>query len=58
MEDLKSRNRTYLNGEAGAIDEVRVLRPGDQIRICEVTFVFQADTPIQVQLAPGKSADQ
>jgi phosphoserine phosphatase RsbU/P len=46
VEDLKSRNRTYLNGEPGAIDEVRVLRPGDQIRICEVTFVFEADTPI------------
>ncbi len=46
VEDLKSRNRTYLNGEPGAIDEIRVLRPGDQIRICEVTFVFQADMPI------------
>lgn len=46
VEDLKSRNKTYLNTEPGGIEEVRLLRDGDQIRICEVSFLFQAGVPI------------
>lgn len=46
VEDLKSRNKTYLN-ETEALAEAKVLRHGDQIRICEVTFVFQAEAPLQ-----------
>src|SRR5688500_11935842 len=46
VEDLKSRNKTFLNGEPAAIEEPRLLRHGDQIRICEVTFVFEAGVPI------------
>src|SRR4051812_29150174 len=52
VEDLKSRNRTFLNGEPEPIAEARVLRPGDQIRICEVTFVYQADVPLAPKAAP------
>ncbi len=54
VEDLKSRNKTYLNDEVGAIEEARLLRHGDQIRICEVTFVFEAGVPI----APGAKLPQ
>lgn len=50
VEDLKSRNRTFLNGEPEPIAEARLLRPGDQIRICEVTFVFQSE--VASPLAP------
>ena len=54
VEDLKSRNKTYLNGEPAGIEEARLLRHGDQIRICEVTFVFEADVPI----SPGAKLPQ
>jgi serine phosphatase RsbU (regulator of sigma subunit) len=49
VEDLGSRNGTFLNEEPGKIEGRRALKPGDQIRVCEVTFTFQtsaAQTPL------------
>ena len=45
VEDLGSRNHTYLNEETDWIRERRLLRPGDVIRICEVSFSFQQEAP-------------
>ncbi|QDS90092.1 Phosphoserine phosphatase RsbU [Rosistilla ulvae] len=38
LEDLKSRNGTFVNGQL--ISGLHTLREGDQIRICEVEFSF------------------
>jgi len=46
VEDLKSRNKTYVNDEEGGVEGTRPLRHGDTIRICEVRFTFQADVPL------------
>lgn len=45
LEDLGSRNGTFLNDEPRKIEGRRPLKPGDQIRVCEVTFSFLSDTP-------------
>jgi phosphoserine phosphatase RsbU/P len=42
LEDLHSRNGTFLNDEPGQIEGRRALKPGDRIRVCEVTFTFGA----------------
>jgi FHA domain len=41
LEDLGSTNGTYLNEEL--LDTPRPLHPGDQVRIGESEFVFEAD---------------
>jgi sigma-B regulation protein RsbU (phosphoserine phosphatase) len=43
VEDLKSRNGTYLNGEV--ISEPVMLRDGDRVRICDVEFSYMATQP-------------
>ena len=59
VEDLKSRNRTFLNAEPEPIADSRVLRHGDQIRICEVTFQFQSiSPPAQPQMVDGADLAQ
>lgn len=45
IEDLGSRNHTYLNDESDWIKERRGLQPGDVIRICDVLFEFQFEPP-------------
>jgi phosphoserine phosphatase RsbU/P len=42
LEDLGSRNGTFLNDEPDKIHDRRPLKPGDRIRVCEVTFTFGA----------------
>ncbi len=46
VEDLKSRNHTYLNEETVEIKGRRLLKPGDVIRICETTFTVNSDSPL------------
>jgi phosphoserine phosphatase RsbU/P len=41
LEDLRSRNGTYLNGES--LSTRAELRDGDQVRICDVVLSFQID---------------
>lgn len=43
LEDLGSRNKTYVNGKK--VQQRVLLKPGDRITICETTFLFQADLP-------------
>ncbi len=43
LEDLKSRNGTFLNGEQ--LEGRRKLNERDQIRICDQVFVFNHGTP-------------
>ena len=45
VEDLGSRNHTFLNEESEWIKGRRLLHPGDVIRICEVSFSFQQEAP-------------
>ena len=43
LEDLGSRNGTFLNSETSKIETRRLLKPGDEVRVCEVTFRFAGD---------------
>jgi hypothetical protein len=44
VEDLKSRNKTFLNNEP--VEGHRgLLHPGDQIRVCEVSFRLPRENP-------------
>lgn len=43
LEDLQSRNGTFLNDQR--IEFRRVLKHNDQIRVCDVEYVFQFDPP-------------
>src|SRR4051794_28299792 len=45
VEDLGSRNGTFVNEEPEKIAGKRTLKLGDVIRVCEVSFTFQTDTP-------------
>ncbi len=43
VEDLQSRNGTFLNDDK--LEFRRLLKHGDQVRVCDVEFVFQLDPP-------------
>lgn len=45
LEDLGSRNGTFVNDEPSKVEGRRLLRAGDQIRVCEVSFTYHADQP-------------
>jgi sigma-B regulation protein RsbU (phosphoserine phosphatase) len=47
VEDLGSRNGTYLNDEPGKLEGRRQLKAGDVVRVCEVNFTFLSDAPQQ-----------
>jgi sigma-B regulation protein RsbU (phosphoserine phosphatase) len=47
LEDLHSRNGTFLNDEPNKIEGQRQLKPGDVIRVCEVSYTFAADVPFK-----------
>ena len=44
VEDLGSRNGTFLNDEPAKLEGKRQLKTGDELRVCEVTFRFVADS--------------
>lgn len=56
LEDLGSRNGTYLNQEMDKIEGRRPLRAGDEIRVCEVTYLYHADVP-QPAASPVRAID-
>jgi serine phosphatase RsbU (regulator of sigma subunit)/pSer/pThr/pTyr-binding forkhead associated (FHA) protein len=43
LEDLNSRNGTYLNGKL--VTKVQPLQEGDEIGICDLLFAFHAEKP-------------
>jgi serine phosphatase RsbU (regulator of sigma subunit)/pSer/pThr/pTyr-binding forkhead associated (FHA) protein len=43
LEDLNSRNGTYLNGKLAT--KPQLLKEGDEIGICDLSFVFHPGTP-------------
>ncbi|QDU96342.1 SpoIIE family protein phosphatase [Lignipirellula cremea] len=43
VEDLKSRNGTFLNDKM--VQAREPLLPGDQVRVCDVTFTFHSGEP-------------
>src|SRR5262245_53249488 len=45
LEDLNSRNGTFLNDEVEKISGRRTLKLGDVLRVCEVSFTFGTDVP-------------
>lgn len=45
LEDLGSRNGTFLNDETEKIHGRRPLTLGDVVRVCEVSFTFRSDVP-------------
>lgn len=54
LEDLKSRNKTYLNDSA--ITTKQPLRHGDTIRICDVVFRFVSEAPAPQKFLAGLPA--
>jgi serine phosphatase RsbU (regulator of sigma subunit) len=53
LEDLGSRNGTFVNDEPEKVDGRRQLRPGDMVRVCEVTFTFRSDEAVPNPPATG-----
>jgi serine phosphatase RsbU (regulator of sigma subunit) len=53
LEDLNSRNGTFLNDEPGKIEGRRLLKPGDVVRVCEVSFTVHSDMPFEAKRPPG-----
>ena len=53
LEDLGSRNGTFLNDESHKIEGRRLLKPGDQVRVCEVSFTFHTDQASPTALTQG-----
>jgi phosphoserine phosphatase RsbU/P len=45
LEDLGSRNGSFLNDESEKAEGRRQLRLGDILRVCEVSFTFSSDAP-------------
>src|SRR5664280_2565324 len=43
LEDLNSRNGTYLNGKLAT--RPQMLKEGDEIGICDLSFIFHPGTP-------------
>lgn len=44
LEDLGSRNGTFVNDEPTKVEGRRPLKLGDELRVCEVSFKFGADS--------------
>jgi len=55
VEDLGSRNGTFLNDEPEKINGRRPLKVGDVIRVCEVSFTFQSDAPVAASQQPAST---
>src|SRR5205823_11628857 len=55
IEDLNSRNGTFVNEEPDKVVGRRTLKPGDVIRVCEVSFTYGTDAP-QPKAAPLAAA--
>ncbi|MEZ6133974.1 MAG: FHA domain-containing protein [Pirellulaceae bacterium] len=51
LEDLKSRNGTFLNGQL--IAARTMLEDGDLIRICDVEFSYHAESDISSEMLSG-----
>jgi serine phosphatase RsbU (regulator of sigma subunit) len=56
IEDLGSRNGTFVNDEPEKISGRRLLRLGDLVRVCEVSFTFQTDAPQPASPSSGGTA--
>jgi len=55
IEDLGSRNGTFVNEDAEKLEGRRELKTGDVIRVCDVSFTFSSDAPAPAA-APGSTA--
>jgi sigma-B regulation protein RsbU (phosphoserine phosphatase) len=53
LEDLNSRNGTFVNEEPEKVMGRRPLKPGDVIRVCEVSFTYGTDVPQQRPSLPS-----
>lgn len=54
IEDLKSRNKTFVNGRELVPPERHRLKDTDRVRICDIEYVFHVDTPVLP--VPARSA--
>ena len=54
VEDLQSRNGTFVNGEA--IQGPHVLKEGDRLKICDLSFTFYIDAPTGKTVTAGNLA--
>jgi serine phosphatase RsbU (regulator of sigma subunit) len=53
LEDLGSRNGTFLNDDSEKIIGRRQLKRGDVVRVCEVNLTFESDAPPPTPGATG-----
>src|SRR5262245_28389394 len=56
LEDMGSRNGTFLNDEPEKIEGRRQLRLGDVVRVCEVSLTFASDAPYPPPAGTGPVA--
>ena len=52
IQDLKSRNGTYVNGKRLPIDKAKVLKAGDQLRIGKLAFEIVIEHGLQAAKKP------
>ncbi len=52
IEDLKSRNRTFVNSKEVAPPTRQALRPDDRIKICDFLFRFHDERAVKPQALP------
>src|SRR5688572_26954464 len=52
LEDLGSRNGTFVNDEPEKINGRRTLKLGDVVRVCEVSLTFSSDASQPASPAP------
>lgn len=57
VEDAGSRNGTFVNDESEKVKGRRKLEPGDVIRICEVSLVFNREPPLPLVAAGGSKTE-
>jgi serine phosphatase RsbU (regulator of sigma subunit)/pSer/pThr/pTyr-binding forkhead associated (FHA) protein len=58
LEDLKSRNKTYLNGDEVNPQTPRPLRDRDRIKICDSEFLFRDKVALPDHLKPEKPEEE
>src|SRR5215470_843162 len=52
IEDLKSRNKTFVNSKEVTPPAKQQLKPDDRIKICDFLFRFHDETAVKPQALP------
>jgi pSer/pThr/pTyr-binding forkhead associated (FHA) protein len=58
VEDLKSRNGTFVNGQALPAGELRKLASGDRVRFVKEEFIVRQEVPVANETVPAAVTQQ